>query len=213
VKKMAPPNGTKAAPPPSLGPKEMYLIAYNGLCCLGWAYVLALGVPSLLGSVRAATASGASFLAALKTAGAALYHATPATAGWSADASPSLAAILTVVQGAAALEVAHAAAGLVRSPVVVTALQVGSRLVALHMVRASPTAQSEWRGRRWERASSRDMAAAPTNELRQVKSWATIHWLVGRGCPFPVRNSLACARHQRLTRTLLRVLQTSGAPP
>ena len=140
---MAPPP-PKAAPPPSLGPKEMYLVAYNALCCLGWAYVLALGVPSLYASFAAARAGGAAFLAALQTAGAALYRATPATAGWSDEASPSLASALNLVQGAAALEVVHAAAGLVRSPVLVTMLQVGSRLVALHMVGASPRAQSQW---------------------------------------------------------------------
>lgn len=37
----------KAAAAPSIGIKEAYLLIYNGVCCLGWAYVLALGLPTL----------------------------------------------------------------------------------------------------------------------------------------------------------------------
>ena len=132
---------SKAAP--TLGPKDLYLILYNALCCLGWAYVLALAIPSLLFSIASATSSGASLFEALKTAGSELYFATPSTAGWSGESSPSLAFALTIVQSAAILEIVHAAVGLVRSPVVVTAMQVGSRIVALHMINASPKAQSE----------------------------------------------------------------------
>mmetsp|Transcript_5716 Transcript_5716/g.11160 ORF Transcript_5716/g.11160 Transcript_5716/m.11160 type:complete len:786 (-) Transcript_5716:180-2537(-) len=136
---MAP--ATKPASPPALGPKDLYLILYNALCCLGWAYVLALGIPSILASVAS---SDASFLEALKTAGRELYFATPATAGWSDESSLSLAFVLTVVQSAAVLEIVHAAVGLVRSPVFVTTMQVGSRLVALHMLNASPKAHTQW---------------------------------------------------------------------
>lgn len=130
----------KAPAPPSLGPKDLYLILYNALCCLGWAYVLALGVPSLISSVAR---SDASLLDALKAAGSELYAATPATAGFADESSPSLAYVLTIVQSAAILEIVHAAVGLVRSPVFVTTMQVGSRIVALHMVNTSPKAQSE----------------------------------------------------------------------
>jgi hypothetical protein len=56
----------------------------------------------------------------------------------------SLATVLTVVQCAALLEIVHAATGLVRSPVFVTSMQVGSRIVALHMVVNSVVAQSEF---------------------------------------------------------------------
>eukprot|EP00584_Thalassiosira_punctigera_P004777 CAMPEP_0172527112 /NCGR_PEP_ID=MMETSP1067-20121228/1866_1 /TAXON_ID=265564 ORGANISM="Thalassiosira punctigera, Strain Tpunct2005C2" /NCGR_SAMPLE_ID=MMETSP1067 /ASSEMBLY_ACC=CAM_ASM_000444 /LENGTH=786 /DNA_ID=CAMNT_0013310779 /DNA_START=31 /DNA_END=2391 /DNA_ORIENTATION=+ len=132
---------TKPAAPPALGPKDLYLVLYNALCCLGWAYVLALGIPSLLSSVAS---SDASLVEALKTAGAELYRATPATAGWADESSPSLAFVLTVVQSAALLEILHAAAGLVRSPVFVTTMQVGSRIVALHMLNTSPKAQAQW---------------------------------------------------------------------
>ena len=80
---------------------------------------------------------------ALKIAGSQLYYATPATAGWSDESSPSLAYVLTIVQSAAIMEIVHAVLGLVRSPVFVTMMQVGSRIVALHMVNTSPKAQSK----------------------------------------------------------------------
>ena len=123
--------------------KQLYLIAYNALCCLGWAYVLALGIPSAIASVTSSLDGGSSLLDAVKAAGANVYFATPSTAGWSDESSPSLAFVLKVVQSAALLEVLHSALGLVRSPVFVTTMQVGSRIVALHMVNASPKAQSK----------------------------------------------------------------------
>lgn len=72
-----------------------------------------------------------------------MYFATPATAGLADETAPSLATMLTLVQSAAILEIVHAALGLVRSPVFVTMMQVGSRIVALHMINHSPTAQSK----------------------------------------------------------------------
>ena len=51
--------------------------------------------------------------------------------------------VLTIVQCAAILEIVHAAVRLVRSPLFVTTMQVGSRIVALHMVVNSVQAQSE----------------------------------------------------------------------
>lgn len=72
-----------------------------------------------------------------------MYFASPSTAGWSDESSPSLAFVLTIVQSAAILEIVHAALGLVRSPVFVTTMQVGSRIVALHMLNVSPKAQSK----------------------------------------------------------------------
>lgn len=38
-------------------------------------------------------------------------------------------------------EILHSISGLVRSPVLITTLQVGSRIVALHMINTSPRAQ------------------------------------------------------------------------
>jgi very-long-chain (3R)-3-hydroxyacyl-CoA dehydratase len=56
----------------------------------------------------------------------------------------SLSTVLIVVQCAALLEIVHAALGIVRSPLFVTSMQVGSRIVALHMVVNSVVAQSEF---------------------------------------------------------------------
>jgi very-long-chain (3R)-3-hydroxyacyl-CoA dehydratase len=98
----------------------MYLILYNSLCCAGWATVWALAVQSV---VTDTPAKG------LLSALASVY------------AAPSLAWMLTVSQSAALLEIMHAAAGLVRSPVMVTAMQVMSRIVALVAICFSPAAQ------------------------------------------------------------------------
>lgn len=140
---MAAATKAQATAPPSLGAKDIYLIIYNAICCLGWAYVLALGIPSLVTSISSSTANGSSLLDALKYAGSTMYFASPSTAGWSDESSPSLAFVLTIVQSAAILEIVHAALGLVRSPVFVTTMQVGSRIVALHMLNVSPKAQSK----------------------------------------------------------------------
>ena len=135
-------TATMAAPKsPSLGMKDLYLILYNGACCIGWAYVLFVGIPSFFSAVAS---SDASLIDALKAAGSSVYFATPATAGFGDEVTPSLATVLFYVQSAALLEIVHAALGLVRSPVFVTAMQVGSRIVALHMITSSPKAQSEF---------------------------------------------------------------------
>jgi very-long-chain (3R)-3-hydroxyacyl-CoA dehydratase len=104
-----------------MGPKDMYLILYNSLCCAGWAIVWAFAVQSVVTDVTAGNG--------LLTALASVY------------AAPSLALMLTVCQSAALLEILHAAAGLVRSPVMVTAMQVMSRIVALVAIVFSPAAQ------------------------------------------------------------------------
>jgi hypothetical protein len=81
---------------------------------------------------------------ALRSAGGSVYNSSPRTAGWSDDDGDlSLAFVLTIVQSMAVGEVVHAIAGLVRSPVFVTLLQVGSRIVALNMINSSPKAQGE----------------------------------------------------------------------
>ena len=132
---------TKSPAPPSLGIKDLYLILYNGFCCIGWAYVLFIGIPSFFNAV---VSSDLPLIDALKAAGSSVYFATPATTGFAEEGSPSLATVLFYVQSAALLEIVHAALGLVRSPVFVTAMQVGSRIVALHMVSSSPKAQCEF---------------------------------------------------------------------
>jgi very-long-chain (3R)-3-hydroxyacyl-CoA dehydratase len=98
----------------------MYLILYNSLCCAGWATVWALAVQSVATDL---TSNG------LFGSLASVYAAS------------SLAFMLTVSQSAALLEIMHAATGLVRSPVMVTAMQVMSRIVALVAICYSPAAQ------------------------------------------------------------------------
>ena len=60
---------TKKAAAPNIGIKEAYLLIYNGVCCLGWAYVLALGLPTLYRVFMARGSSdGGSIAASLKFA-------------------------------------------------------------------------------------------------------------------------------------------------
>jgi len=96
-----------------------YLIAYNVACCAAWSYVLFLAVTNVC-PVH------------LKDSLANVY------------AIPNLAPVLTYVQCAAMLEIVHAAIGLVRSPVVVTAMQVSSRIFAIIAITNSTDAQTQW---------------------------------------------------------------------
>jgi len=121
---------------------QLYLIAYNSLCSVGWAYVLALAVPSFVRCALSSRDDG--LLDALRSAAEQLYSATPETAGFGSHGDVSLARVLIVVQCAAMLEIVHAALGIVRSPLLVTSLQVGSRIVALHMIVNSVVAQSKF---------------------------------------------------------------------
>ena len=129
---------------PPMGPTQLYLIAYNSLCTLGWAYILTLALPSFYHSTLASLSDGSSLLQAFKSAAQHLYESTPSTAKLGDESSVSLATVLTVVQSAALLEIVHAALGLVRSPLFVTTMQVGSRIVALHMIVNSVQAQTQW---------------------------------------------------------------------
>lgn len=108
-----------------MGLKDLYLIAYNSACCVGWAMVWCMALYSL------ATASISS-LQDVPTALSNVYF------------FDSLELMLIISQTAALLEVVHALVGLVRSPVTVTFLQVASRIVALVAVVYSPAAQSQW---------------------------------------------------------------------
>ena len=107
----------------SLGPKEIYLIFYNAACCVGWAYVLAMAVQAL---VKGIPEDGVS----------------EALAG--IFGLKDMENVLTIVQSAALMEIVHAAIGLVRSPVVVTAMQVSSRIFALVAVKYAPTSQGKY---------------------------------------------------------------------
>jgi hypothetical protein len=104
-----------------MGLKDAYLIAYNAACCGGWAYVLSLALPSVIGNVS-----------------------SPLEALSQVYAVPNLALALNIVQSAALMEIVHAAVGLVRSPLVVTAMQVGSRIAAIFAITNSPQAQVQF---------------------------------------------------------------------
>ena len=108
----------------SLGPKEVYLILYNAACCVGWSIVLAKAVLSLVEGIPEV---------GLVPAMCNVY------------AADGIADILAIVQSAALLEIVHSLVGLVRSPFLVTTMQVMSRIVALVAVYFAPSAQSEYR--------------------------------------------------------------------
>lgn len=106
-----------------MGPKEIYLILYNLCLCAGWSIVFTKAVTTVAHGVMDDGLVGA-------------LSKVYATEG--------LALILTYSQTAALLEILHAGLGLVRSPLVVTAMQVGSRIVALVAINGSVEAQSKW---------------------------------------------------------------------
>lgn len=105
-----------------MGPKEIYLILYNLCACTGWFLVLAKALQSL----------------AVGIPEDGLFEALA-----NVYATEGLADLLFYSQTAALLEIAHAGLGLVRSPLMVTAMQVGSRIVALVAVTYSADAQSK----------------------------------------------------------------------
>lgn len=104
----------------SLGLKDVYLIFYNSACCLGWAHVLALAIQAVVSGIPQD---------GVQEALANVYMAK------------GMATVLAYVQTAALMEILHAAIGLVRSPVIVTAMQVSSRIFALFAVMYAPTSQ------------------------------------------------------------------------
>eukprot|EP00878_Enallax_costatus_P001738 GHUV01001894.1.p1 GENE.GHUV01001894.1~~GHUV01001894.1.p1 ORF type:complete len:277 (+),score=42.02 GHUV01001894.1:100-831(+) len=79
-----------------------YLLAYNAALCAGWGYVLFLTYKTVL-----------------------LEH------GGTEDVWKAVEIPLKISQTAAIMEVVHAAAGIVKSPVAITAMQVASRLWCL----------------------------------------------------------------------------------
>lgn len=105
-----------------MNPKDAYLVAYNAACCVGWAGVWILGVLYMVNAVVVDSIP-------LVEAALGVY---PAVAMW-----------LQVSQSAALMEIVHAAAGLVRSPVSVTFMQVVSRIVALAAIVYAPSAQGK----------------------------------------------------------------------
>ncbi len=115
-------------------PKDIYLIVYNLSCCAGWLLILVSAVQSLLIDVPSDGLKEA--LANVYSNGKIVLELAPSV--------NSIGGLLFFTQSAALLEILHAAIGLVRSPVVVTAMQVMSRIVALVAVTYSPAAQSTY---------------------------------------------------------------------
>ena len=105
-----------------IGVKEVYLLAYNATCAVAWALVLRLAIQTLMEDIPEH---------GIKDALANVY------------ATKELAMLLMWAQLAAILEILHSAVGLVRSPVIVTFMQVSSRVVALFALVNSPNAQGE----------------------------------------------------------------------
>ncbi|MGK3733578.1 MAG: hypothetical protein ACI8RD_001832 [Bacillariaceae sp.] len=118
-----------------MSPKDMYLIVYNMSCCAGWSMILISALQSLANGIpqdgvfeSLANVYGASYTMPMQVL---------------SSSTIALADLLFITQSAALLEIVHAAVGLVRSPVLVTAMQVFSRIVALVAVTYSPQAKSK----------------------------------------------------------------------
>jgi len=108
-----------------MSPATVYLILYNLLCCIGWGAVLVIGLQTFLNGINDSLP--------LNDAMASVYND-----------ETLLPSILFYVQSAALLEILHAGAGLVRSPVFVTSMQVGSRIAALFALVNSPLSQDQF---------------------------------------------------------------------
>lgn len=81
-----------------MGPRNVYLFLYNAALCSGWSYCLYLTI------------------------------ITVAAGGGPADVYKAVEVPLKISQTAALMEVLHSAIRLVRSPVMITAMQVASRI-------------------------------------------------------------------------------------
>jgi len=110
----------------ALKPKDIYLVLYNSTLCLGWSLLLVRCITHLISPT--------------------IYGGDDDSLGISGiyNHAGDAARILKIVQCAAVLEIVHAAVGLVRSPVFITAMQVGSRLAALFAIVYSPWAQVQF---------------------------------------------------------------------
>jgi len=115
-------------------PKEIYLIAYNLSCCAGWSLILVSVFQFLANDIPQH---------GLKEALANVYSNGDIAIQILSSTNP-VGDLLFYTQSAALLEIVHAAVGLVRSPVMVTTMQVMSRIVALVAVTYSPKAQTHW---------------------------------------------------------------------
>lgn len=114
-------------------PKDAYLVLYNLACCAGWAAIWVAALRTVVDETDVAAPLTAAKLDGLLSdvsgALSVVYHKN------------DVATLLWYTQGAAILEIVHALFRLVRSPVMVTAMQVMSRIVALVAIAYAPAAQ------------------------------------------------------------------------
>lgn len=116
-------------------PKDLYLVLYNLACCAGWAGIWVAAVRTVVAEIDDAGL----LLGATKTADVVLSQLSGSLAA--VYGKNDVATLLWYTQGAALLEIFHALLRLVRSPVMVTAMQVMSRIVALIAIAYAPAAQ------------------------------------------------------------------------
>jgi very-long-chain (3R)-3-hydroxyacyl-CoA dehydratase len=107
-----------------MGPKDIYLVLYNVFCCAGWSLVCLTAFASVYLDLSLNPTNISDALTHVYFTG-------------------GLATLLSISQTSAILEIVHAMFRLVRSPVMVTAMQVGSRIVALVAVVFAPSAQGK----------------------------------------------------------------------
>jgi very-long-chain (3R)-3-hydroxyacyl-CoA dehydratase len=113
--------------------KDSYLILYNTVCAFGWAIVWFLTVVSIVNYHY--ENHDRPMVNNIMNAFANVYN-DPTYGAY-------LPLTLSIVQSAALMEIIHALFRLVRSPVLVTSMQVMSRIVALVAIYFSSQAQSK----------------------------------------------------------------------
>ena len=128
--------------------KDIYLILFNNACTTGWGMVWCIAIYGLITDVQmnikvlstTATTSTTSTLniptlavATISNALRSIYHS-----------NELFASVLVMSQCMALFEILHTIIGIVKSPVLVTTMQVMSRIVALVAIYYSPNAQSTY---------------------------------------------------------------------
>jgi very-long-chain (3R)-3-hydroxyacyl-CoA dehydratase len=119
----------------TMGLKNLYLAAYNGVQTAGWGFVLVTLVSALWAQfTRVAQKNGGDYVAALQDC-----DAYDLTGLWAA-----IGPALVLFQNLAALEIVHSLLGLVRSPFFTTFVQVLSRLLLVNVTNQWASVQAEW---------------------------------------------------------------------
>ena len=125
--------------------KDIYLILFNNACTTGWGMVWCIAIYGLITDVQLnikvlSTTVTTSILniptlavATISNALRSIYHS-----------NELFASVLVMSQCMALFEILHTLIGIVKSPVLVTTMQVMSRIVALVAIYYSPNAQSTY---------------------------------------------------------------------